>query len=116
MKLEPLSEKEKQKKKEELDKTELNIVQWAVSRHLECLKTELIYREIILPIEKSQMLDFKLRKVVELMYLLSARCYFNMSFVKNEFEDSNNPIVVNLKKTVDILYKEVYEKFQYYCK
>lgn len=50
------------------------------------------------------------------MYLLSARCYFNMSFVKNEFEDSNNPIVVNLKKTVDILFKEVYEKFQYYCK
>lgn len=50
------------------------------------------------------------------MYLLSARCYFNMSFVKFEFEDSSNPIVVNLKKTVDILYKEVYEKFQHYCK
>jgi hypothetical protein len=34
-----------------------------------------------------------------------------MSFVLNDFVDSNNPIVTNLKNTVEMLYKEVGKKF-----
>ena len=35
------------------------------------------------------------------MYLLASRCFINMSFVLHDFVDSDNPIVVNLKKTVE---------------
>jgi hypothetical protein len=34
------------------------------------------------------------------MYLVSSRCYLNMSFVLKDFVDSKNPIVLNLKDTV----------------
>lgn len=49
------------------------------------------------------------------MYLLSSRCFINMSFVLNDFVDSNNPIVLNLKKTVQALYKDVSKIFEKYC-
>lgn len=49
------------------------------------------------------------------MYLLSSRCFINMSFVLNDFVDSSNPIVTNLKKTVQALYKDVSRKFETYC-
>lgn len=38
-------------KEKEIDKTENNIINWAMSNHLECLKTELIFKNIIIPIE-----------------------------------------------------------------
>lgn len=100
VKIEKLSQKDKEKKQKEVDKTEMNMMQWAIANHLECLKTELILRDIILPIEERKMLDLNNRKSVELMYLLSSRCFINMSFVLNDFVDSSNPIVTNLKKTV----------------
>lgn len=61
------------------------------------------------------MLNLNDRKCVELMYLLIFRCFVNMSFVLNDFLDSECLIVVNLKKTVEILYKQVSSKFQHYC-
>lgn len=61
------------------------------------------------------MLDLNNRKVVQLMYLLISRCFLNMSFVLYDFADDQktkpHPIVINLKKTVESLYKEVSKKF-----
>ena len=61
------------------------------------------------------MLDLNQRKVVQMLYLLISRCFLNMSFVLYDFADDQNtkphPIVINLKKTVESLYKEVSQKF-----
>jgi hypothetical protein len=47
--------------------------------HLECLKTELIYHQILVPIERGHLLDLEDREVVEFMFLISARCFQNVS-------------------------------------
>lgn len=50
------------------------------------------------------------------MYLLSARCFFNMSFVLDKLEHEDHAIVQNLKRTVKDLYESVREKFEHYSK
>lgn len=59
-------------------------------------------------------MDLNSRKNIEFIYLLSSRCFFNMSFVLNDFVDSNNPIVISLKKTVNDLYQKVKDKLKTY--
>ena len=48
------------------------------------------------------------------MYLLTSRCFFNMSFVKDKLEHEQHEIVQNLKKTVEDLYNTVQYKFNSY--
>ena len=97
-----------------IDRTEDNLLEWARVTHLECLKTELILKEMIIPIEMNNVFKTQSRRVIELMYLLSARCFFNMSFVKDQLEHENHPIVQNLKRTVQDVYESVCQKFNQY--
>jgi hypothetical protein len=60
------------------------LYKWVKNNHLECLKTELIYIEIVEKIEKNQMLDLDNRDVIELIYLLLTRCYSNISCIKSK--------------------------------
>ena len=72
------------------------------------------------------MVDYpiKLSKALISMNRFSRKIYIKMlyqyelcqeRFVKNDFVDSQNSIVVNLEKTVEMLYKEVVKKSFYYC-
>jgi hypothetical protein len=56
------------------------------------------------------------RNSIEFMYLASSRCFFNMSFVLQDFKEFDSSIVNNLKSMVDILYKEVHKKFMEYSR
>lgn len=47
--------------------------------------------------------------------MLSARCFCNMSFVREKLENEGHPIVQNLKRTVIDLYEAVKSKFSTAC-
>ena len=49
-----------------------------------------IFDEIIIPIEENNLLDMTEKKNIELMYLLSMRCFINMSNIKDEMEEKNS--------------------------
>ena len=114
VKIAKLSKKEKENMIDKMDRSEDKILTWARQTHLECLKTELILKEIINPIEMENIFPLNNRKVVEMMYLLSARCFFNMSFVMDKLENEDHAIVQNLKRTVHDLYQAVTKKFNEY--
>lgn len=59
-----LTAEQTMKKKEDLNEDEDRIYQWALKTHLECLKTELIFTEIISPVQQHKLLDFDAREVI----------------------------------------------------
>jgi hypothetical protein len=85
--------------------------------HLECLKTELIYYQLIVPIERGELLNLGDREVVEFMFLIAARCFQNVSPISLKVEVEKyrvNPMVRSLYEQVGDLYQKVREKFELY--
>lgn len=96
-----------------MSKEDDKIFIWAKETHLECLKTELIYDEIIEPIKQNKLLDLECRTVIEFMYLLSTRCLNNMSVINDEMERyKDNKTILSLYNTVKDLYKKILENWQ----
>lgn len=56
------------------------------------------------------------RTDIEFLYLLSARCFFNMSPINNEIERNKTSIAMNMADTVKDLYHKVVAKFTEYSK
>jgi hypothetical protein len=67
-----------------VDKEENEEFEWAEEAHLECLKTQFVYRELIFPMEVSELKAD--RNTIELYYLLAARAFNNMSPIHDEIE------------------------------
>jgi hypothetical protein len=83
--------------------------------HAECLKTEIIFNKIIKVIENYNMLKIDERKVIEMMYLLCARCRNNISPIYFEYEKrKHSNVLKEISGLVERLYKEVTEKYYYY--
>lgn len=59
-----LTRQEISDKKKELNQEDSERFKWAKETHLECLKTELIYNELLLAIENHKLLDLNEREVV----------------------------------------------------
>jgi hypothetical protein len=67
--------------------TEEDCLYLSINQNLiECLKNELIYQEVIAKLEGKQMLDMTERVSIELIYLLSSRCFLNLSPIKLHME------------------------------
>jgi hypothetical protein len=66
-----------------------------------------------MPIESAEWLRLSDRSTVEFMYLLTARCFSNMSPIQHELEvrKKNREMINNLNEQVTPLYKQVSEKF-----
>lgn len=79
-----------------MDKEEDKILQWVRENYHECLKTEFILKEIVIPIEKRHLLNFNDRKNVELMYLITSRCFLNMSFIQFEIKKTEHDHIQNI--------------------
>lgn len=65
--------------------------------YLDCKKTQLIIYRLITPIEQSGVFDMNKRKVVELMYLLSTRCFCNLSFLREDIKEVKSYQIVKLQ-------------------
>jgi hypothetical protein len=76
-------------KMKELKDHEDTLFQWARVTHLECLKTQLIYNEIVQKIEVNSLLDLCERQNVEFMYLLCTRCKNNISVINDKLKKEN---------------------------
>lgn len=62
------------------------------------------------------MFSLSSRKMAELLYLLSSRCFLNMSMAQFNLHRENCELIDLLIKSVKILYDPVKEKFEYYSK
>lgn len=102
-------------KRKEISNEDAKVRNWVEEQHLECLKTEFIFKAIFLPIEEKKCLDLSERRNMEFMYLLISRCFFNMSFINEEVKHANHELVQSLKENVAVLYKAIVKKFQSYC-
>ena len=102
-------------KRKEISNEDAKVRNWVEEQHLECLKTEFIFKVIFLPIEEKKCLDLSERRNMEFMYLLISRCFFNMSFINEEVKHANHELVQSLKENVAVLYKAIVKKFQSYC-
>ena len=102
-------------KRKEISNEDTKVKNWVEDQHLECLKTEFIFKTIFLPIEEKKCLDLSSRRNVEFMYLLISRCFFNMSFINEEVKHADHELVQSLKENVAVLYKMIIKKFESYC-
>ena len=83
--------------------------------HLECLKTELLYNQIIRPIQEHKVFEMSERQTVELMYLLSVRGFNNMSPISDRIEKGKQErLVDNLYSQSKTLYEKVKREFLKY--
>lgn len=108
-----MNSEEMKRKEKDVDNGENEEFAWASKTHLECLKTQFIYREIIMPIESGEWLRLSERSTVEFMYLLTARCFNNMSPIQHQLEvrKQNKEMISNLNGQITPLYSQVREKF-----
>ena len=83
-----------------MDFSEKKIIQQAREYYVECLKTEFILKDIIIPIEEKKVFSLKDRKTIELLYLLSSRCYCNMSTVQFQIDHQKHEVIKNLMENV----------------
>ena len=67
----------------EPDDMEEKIYKELVGANLNCLKANYIYINYIIPLEKWSALDMSNRNTIELMYLLSCRCFLYVSRIRN---------------------------------
>lgn len=54
-------------------------------------------KNIILPIEDKRLLKLEKRKYVELMYLMTSRCFMSLSFILKELEEHNGSFEQKIK-------------------
>ncbi len=111
-----LNTEEIKMKQREINKEDENEYNWTQIAHLECLKTQFVYREIIYPLEISGIISCQDRDALEFYYLLSARCFSNMSPINDELEERsrdgrNKELISNLRDQITQLYNQVQKKF-----
>lgn len=54
-------------------------------------------KNIILPIEDKRLLKLEKRKYVELMYLMTSRCFMSLSFILKELKEHNGSFERKIK-------------------
>lgn len=85
---------------------------------VECLKTELIYEEIFEKIEKNGLLDLEEREVKEFMYMLTARCFLNISPINAKMETYKHKYqsIGQIFSHVARLYERMKVSWENYCR
>ena len=80
--------------------------------HLEVLKTEAIYKRVLKNIRNTKF-HTSSREALEFMYLLSARCFNNISIIQWEIDHrpTNKEIIEDLRKQAAPLYSDVSHHF-----
>ena len=97
-----------------IDQTDQQNYKWAKIQYLECLKAELWLEQVIFPIEDDHLFNMKSRRVSEMMYLLSSRCFLNLSFVKDRMPHDDCIYIYKLKEMVAHLYEKCRACFDKY--
>lgn len=76
--------------------------------HLGVLQSQYVLTKYINVIEEHKLLDFTVKKNIELMYLMSARCFLNMSPIFNETKSMPNELNRSFylfRKPIEALYE-----------
>jgi hypothetical protein len=84
----------------------------------DCSKIECVFNEIIEPIEKRKLFDLDSREVIKMMYLLSARCFLDISPICREIKEisSKDPRIERFCRHVKSLYEKVAQRWMEYSR